>query len=636
MDIDISDFQVYIIGDKKQRPLNESSVKMLAWFAHYADRVIVKFKSSAELVTKPNGLGLRNDFYEIPLTKLNLPDLKKSITEKDAQKQNIIATIENWAKENGVKFHKYRKEATVEYLCSVRVTKDEESYGVAVGRWNEKFVTGKWDNTDEPFVKNTFDNLDQVVNYLDKWINSNEIKNIKKEVTSMCNAYVHKNIKVFASSKEDALRVIAFNADRIDDTTKALYETMNEGSFQYNYRTSDDKNFMDFINNTLWDEIQDTIKSSKALIKRCIEKRSSSESIVWDALFMIFSFVKKQQSLKAVISSEKMKNWFAFNNVDYKTALKQIIENMKDFRDELRESEKVTAESVDTNKIIYDLKKFAGSSLVAYFKDDTMNDFMPLNKNLTVCKDFAQEYEDNSKILTPFKKFLLSYPTKATIQLRSAKTGKVVYEIDSDSRRWKKFLKNVDKKKVPSNIGKEQSDVEKKLKQYSTKFELDKNEIKDIIALVPKNKDIKKLTSAIIELFMKNSGYKDKKELFKDCECDERAFIGFATFLSKNIKELSEDKTNSVTSDAKEDVKKLIDRVVNNLLDIAKEFGSKDTRQNIISRGFVNIDKNYYVIPQGGLGGDSFAVKDRNKKYANWLFFGNKTQVIDWLKKHIK
>ena len=85
MDIDISDFQVYIIGDKKPRPLNENSVKTLAWFAHYADRVIVKFKSSAELVTKPNGLGLRNDFYEIPLTKLNLPDLKKSITEKDAQ-----------------------------------------------------------------------------------------------------------------------------------------------------------------------------------------------------------------------------------------------------------------------------------------------------------------------------------------------------------------------------------------------------------------------------------------------------------------------------------------------------------------------------------------------------------------------
>lgn len=678
-DIKISDFEAYVRGKNKPYKLNGHSIKDIAWSAHgYADRLMIRFKSSKLLNTRVNALGYYYNAYQIPLTKLTITTLKESVKEED--KHSIVSEVKQWASKNKVKFHKYSKGATKEYLCCVCLIGSDNNLGVAVGKWNNKFVTGKWDNSDDPFIRNEFDTIEEVINYLNKWINSNEIKNIKKEVTSMCKVFKHKTtgVSVIASTKEDALKVFAFNAERIDDTTKALYEMMNEGSFHYNYRT-DNKNFMKFINTTLWDEIQDTIKSSKDLIKKCIEKRSSNSNIVWHALFMIFSFVKQASRLRANITSDKMKNWFAFNNTDYKTALKKIVDDyMNDFRSELRESEskvtasrkwnnkdewcqnykedfddfwlpninglkkklnklkniefivyygdktdsnlyfnkwakwayeegydigsapiklmlwlkdipatnnykfvedvekeinkeseddvwifnnaydtfddwyakikkandyveknhKITAESMDTHKIIYDLQKFAGSSLVAYFKDDTMNSFMPLNKNLTVCKDFAQEYEDNSKLLVLFKQFLISYPTKATIQLRSTKTGKVVYEIDSVNRKWKKFVNNVDKKNSKV-YEKGMTSVEKKLKEYVTKFELQNDEIKDIIDLASKNKDIKKLNGAIIELIMKNSGYKDKKELFKDCQCDERAFIGFATFLSKNIEELT-------------------------------------------------------------------------------------------------
>lgn len=592
-DIRIHDFEVYIRGKNKRYTLNGYSVKDIAWTAQYADRIMIRFKSSKPLDTRVNALGYYYNAYQIPLTKLTISKLKESVKEED--KQNIVAEVKQWANKNRVKFHKYSKQATKEYLCCVCLINADNNFGVAVGKWNKKFVTGKWDNTDEPFVRNEFDTIEEVINYLNKWINSNEIRNIRKEVTSMCKIFRNKTtgVSVTASTKEDALKVFAFNAERIDDTTKALYDTMNEGSFQYNYRVDDD--FMKFINTTLWDEIQDTIRSSKELIKRCVEKRSSNASIVWNALYMIFDFVKKASRLRANISSDKIKNWFAYNNTDYKAALKKIVdENMNDFREELRESEKVTAsrtwnnqdewcqnykedfdnfwlpkindlkkkldklkniefivyygdestdsqhyfnkwakwayeegydigsapiklmwwvkdlitkynifqtvsdienlinwesddderwifnnrncdfdewfkrvkkannyidnnpelkkikvtsESIDTNKIINDLKKFAGSSFVAYFKDDTMSSFMPLNKNLTVCnKDEAQEYEDDSKLLVPFKNYLLSYPTKAIIQLRSTKTGKVVYEIDSVHRIWKRFVNNMDKK----------------------------------------------------------------------------------------------------------------------------------------------------------------------------------------------
>lgn len=150
-------------------------------------------------------------------------------------------------------------------------------------------------------------------------------------------AYVVKTA-VTASSKNTMKKVIAFNENRLDSSTKALYETMNEGSFKYNYRTDD--NFSNFVKTTLSDEVIDTIRSNKSLIKKCVEKRSKTYSIVWDALTWIFLYVIKANSLRVSLSSDKIKNWFKFNNTTFDVALKPVIEAVDGLREELRETEK--------------------------------------------------------------------------------------------------------------------------------------------------------------------------------------------------------------------------------------------------------------------------------------------------------
>ena len=158
------------------------------------------------------------------------------------------------------------------------------------------------------------------------------------------NKYSYKGKVITADSKKDAIQqILAFSPDRISDSTMALFETMNEGSFQYNYRTND--NFKQFVETTLKDEVEDVIRSDKNLIRKCIEKRVKAHSIVWQALYQIFNFVKKSNGLRAIVDNEKIKNWFAFNNTNYKTALKPIVDYIEEsFRPELRETEKpVTA-----------------------------------------------------------------------------------------------------------------------------------------------------------------------------------------------------------------------------------------------------------------------------------------------------
>jgi hypothetical protein len=158
----------------------------------------------------------------------------------------------------------------------------------------------------------------------------------KKMVTS---SYIYKGKVVTASSKQEAIAkiVTAFNKDTIRENTKLFFEDMNKGEFFYNYRI--DKNFQDFIDNTLEDEIHDIIRSDKNLIRQCIEKRVANHSIVWAALYQIFEDVRKRWNLEAKVNNELIKNWFAYNDTDYKTALKKIVDNLTDFREELRDSE---------------------------------------------------------------------------------------------------------------------------------------------------------------------------------------------------------------------------------------------------------------------------------------------------------
>lgn len=133
-------------------------------------------------------------------------------------------------------------------------------------------------------------------------------------------------------------QVTALNEDQLDNSTKALYDTMNEGSFKYNYRIDDD--FTKFVKTTLTDEVESVIRSDKGLIKKCIEKRVKSHSIVWDALVRIFLYVIKQHNLRAKLSADKIKNWFVINHTNYTDALKPIIESVDNLREELRSTEK--------------------------------------------------------------------------------------------------------------------------------------------------------------------------------------------------------------------------------------------------------------------------------------------------------
>ena len=155
----------------------------------------------------------------------------------------------------------------------------------------------------------------------------------------MKNTYLYHGEVITASSKRKAIQVIALDLDRLSDSTKQLYERMNEGDyFDYNSRTDDD--FQEYIDNTIQDEIHDIIKSDKYLIKKCIERRSPNASIVWDALYRAFNAVKKRCHINVSVTGDKMKNWFIYNGTNYKKALKNIVDEMTDFREELRESEK--------------------------------------------------------------------------------------------------------------------------------------------------------------------------------------------------------------------------------------------------------------------------------------------------------
>ena len=148
------------------------------------------------------------------------------------------------------------------------------------------------------------------------------------------NKEFNKEIEEFMKNE----KVTALNENQLDNSTKALYDTMNEGSFQYTYRIEDD--FTKYVKTTLIDEVENVILYDKGLIKKCIEKRVKSHSIVWDALVRIFLYVIKKHNLRVKLSADKIKNWFVINHTNYKDALKPVIEYVDNLREELRSSEK--------------------------------------------------------------------------------------------------------------------------------------------------------------------------------------------------------------------------------------------------------------------------------------------------------
>ena len=213
-------------------------------------------------------------------------------------------------------------------------------------------------------------------------------------------------------------KVISLAKDKLSEATKEFYKVMNEGDFYYNNRI--DYDFQSFIDRTVADEIQDIVKSSKYLINKCIERRSPSHSIVWDALVRIFEDVKKRYKLKSTVNGQFIKNWFAYNDTDYKTALKKVIEDFEDFREDLRETEKLTkTEAVarvpktkvkELCELINNDKKVAD----AIFKDLTENyncelDYVSATRYLI--KTFGQDITDSHYWVKYFKQL---YRAKGT------------------------------------------------------------------------------------------------------------------------------------------------------------------------------------------------------------------------------
>lgn len=212
---------------------------------------------------------------------------------------------------------------------------------------------------------------------------------------------------VTADSKNE---VLALNVDRLSWKVKELYNKLNKGDFEYNYRVDED--FQKFIDTTVCDEIKDIIRSSKQLINDCVGKRIKTHSIVWKCMGLIFDEVKERNGLATTYNSETIKNWFAFNNTDYKTALKNVISDIDDFRDELRETEKSSevksVAKVPKTKVkeLCDLVKSDKKVADSIVKDLTSNYNCELDYVLAtryLVKTFGQKIDNSSMWVKHFK-----------------------------------------------------------------------------------------------------------------------------------------------------------------------------------------------------------------------------------------
>ena len=139
----------------------------------------------------------------------------------------------------------------------------------------------------------------------------------------MNNSYLYHGELITASSKKEAIhQILAFNKDRISDAVRKAYEELNERFCDYHGKIQEDE---------LRKSIRKVIDNTQSLYYQFKNGRTKVRASVWYALeHMINDYLEWADCRK--LSSEQIKNWFAYNNTDYKTALKKTIEYFEDLK----------------------------------------------------------------------------------------------------------------------------------------------------------------------------------------------------------------------------------------------------------------------------------------------------------------
>lgn len=136
------------------------------------------------------------------------------------------------------------------------------------------------------------------------------------------NTYLYNGNVVTASSKEE---VLAFNKDRISLQVKKAYEALNE-RFVSNGKINE---------NELAANIRMVALNTRSIESKINNKRNSITGIVWDALsLLVKDILEYNENSKTNLSSEQIKNWFAYNGTTYQSALKKAVDKIQDLRDE--------------------------------------------------------------------------------------------------------------------------------------------------------------------------------------------------------------------------------------------------------------------------------------------------------------
>ena len=174
--------------------------------------------------------------------------------------------------------------------------KNEKNYRLVCA--NGKFYLSDYDEDENDSMELTFD-----------------------EAKKKCSDLANQISKVTSSSK-----VIAFNKDRLSDKVKEAYDSLNERYTNYHGKLN---------KKDLSDSIRFYVDNTQKFYNMLRNNRVSSKNIAWSALLdLVKKTLEWYECSKTELSSEQLKNWFAYNGTTYQDALKEAINNIDNLRKE--------------------------------------------------------------------------------------------------------------------------------------------------------------------------------------------------------------------------------------------------------------------------------------------------------------
>ena len=174
--------------------------------------------------------------------------------------------------------------------------KNEKNYRLVCA--NGKFYLSDYDEDENDSMELTFD-----------------------EAKKKCSDLANQISKVTSSSK-----VIAFNKDRLSDKVKEAYDSLNERYTNYHGKLN---------KKDLSDSIRFYVDNTQKFYNMLRNNRVSSKNIAWSALLdLVKKTLEWYECSKTELSSEQLKNWFAYNGTTYQDALKEAIKNIDNLRKE--------------------------------------------------------------------------------------------------------------------------------------------------------------------------------------------------------------------------------------------------------------------------------------------------------------